>query len=254
MRLLSPAPVPATWALALPVLLGLVLPARPLAAQHLVPDSLIMRPAPGRPVIRLWEAGVVVGLTAGALAIDQSVRNDVQDDRTPFRNHLSDAGNALGNGVYVYPALIAGTLGGKALKSKTLERVSWQALESTVLAGVGVEVVKTAVGRRRPNISPDDAFTFRGFTVSDNSFPSGHTAVSFALATSLAHQTRPFWTHALFYSGAVLTGFARVNDDKHWLSDTVVGAAMGIMSARMVERWHRKLLVGPGVVALSATF
>src|ERR1051326_3829999 len=226
MRLLPSAPVPATWALALPVLLGQVLPARPLAAQHLVPDSLIMRPAPGRPVIRLWEAGVVVGLTA----------------------------DALGNGFYVYPALIAGTLGGKALKSKTLERVSWQALESTVLAGVGVEVVKTAVGRRRPNISPDDAFTFRGFTVSDNSFPSGHTAVSFALATSLAHQTRPFWTHALFYSGAVLTGFARVNDDKHWLSDTVVGAAMGIMSARMVERWHRKLLVGPGVVALSATF
>src|ERR1041385_6617120 len=137
MRLLPSAPVPATWALALPVLLGQVLPARPLAAQHLVPDSLIMRPAPGRPVIRLWEAGVVVGLTAGALAIDQSVRNDVQDDRTPFRNHLSDAGNALGNGVYVYPALIAGTLGGKALKSKTLERVSWQGRRAGVRGRAG---------------------------------------------------------------------------------------------------------------------
>src|ERR1041385_2183587 len=167
MRLHPWTPGLSSLALPLTVLAGFGLPVRPLAAQPPVPDSLIKRPAPARPVIRLWEGGVVVGLTAFALAIDQGVRNDLQEDRTPFRNHLSDAGNAFGNGIYVYPALIAGTLGGKALKSKTLEGVSWRALESTVLAGVGVEVVKTTVGRRRPHLSPGDAFTFRGFTVKD---------------------------------------------------------------------------------------
>jgi membrane-associated phospholipid phosphatase len=254
MRLLAGSPIRTSVLLSLSALPGLALSARPLAAQAAVHDSLIRRTAPARPVIRLWEAGALAGLTAFALTIDQSVRNNVQEDRTAFRNHLSDAGNALGNGIYVYPALLAGTLGGRALKSKTLEGVSWRALESTALAGMGVEVVKTLVGRRRPNVSPDDAFTFRGLTVKDNSFPSGHTAVAFALATSLAHETRPLWSHALFYTGATLTGFARVNDDRHWLSDTVVGAAMGIMSARMVQRWHRPILVGPGVVRVSATF
>jgi membrane-associated phospholipid phosphatase len=188
------------------------------------------------------------------MAVDQSVRNDVQDDRTSFRNHLSDVGNAFGNKLVVYPALALGALGGKAIGSKGLTRVSWHALEATALAGGAVEVLKTAVGRRRPTVSPDDAFTFRGVTFTDNSFPSGHTAIAFALATTLAGETRDHWSDAGFYSLATLTAFARVNDDKHWLSDTVFGAALGIMSARLVQRWHRPLIVGPGVVAVSAAF
>jgi membrane-associated phospholipid phosphatase len=230
------------------------LSAGPLAAQHLVPDSLFRTRAPARPVLRLWEAGLVAGLGAGAMAIDQSTRNNLQEDRTTFRNHLSDFGNAFGNKLYVFPALALGALGGKAIGSKGLTRISWHSLEATVLAGAAVEVVKTAVGRRRPTISPNDAYTFRGFTLEDNSFPSGHTAIAFALATTLSGETRDHWSDAGFYTLATLTGFSRVNDDKHWLSDTVFGAALGIMSARLVERWHRPLIVGPGVVAVSAAF
>jgi membrane-associated phospholipid phosphatase len=237
-----------------PPLPGTPLGAAPLAAQHLVPDSLFRTRAPARPVLRVWEAGLVVGLTAGAVAIDQSVRNDAQEERTGFRNHLSDFGNAFGNKLYVYPALVAGTLGGLAVHSKGLTRVSWRALEATALAGASVEIVKTAVGRRRPNVSPEDAFTFRGFTLKDNSFPSGHTAIAFALATSLSRETGDRWSDAGFYTLATLTALSRVNDDRHWLSDTVFGAAFGIVSARLVERWHRPLIVGPGVVGVSATF
>ncbi|PYP41181.1 MAG: hypothetical protein DMD43_07130 [Gemmatimonadetes bacterium] len=230
------------------------LAAGPLAAQHLVPDSLFRTRAPARPVIRVWEAGLLAGLGAGAMAIDRSVRDDAQEDRTPFRNHLSDFGNAFGNKLYVYPALALGALGGKAIGSKGLTRISWHSLEATALAGATVEIVKTAVGRRRPDVSPGDPFTFRGATFTDNSFPSGHTAIAFALATTLAGETRDHWSDAGFYTLATLTGFSRVNDDKHWLSDTVFGAALGIMSARLVQRWHRPLIVGPGVVAASVSF
>ena len=226
----------------------------PLAAQHLVPDSLFRTRAPARPVLRVWEAGLLAGLGAGAMAIDQSVRNNFQEDRTTFRNHLSDVGNAFGNKLYVYPALALGALGGKAFGSKGLTRISWHALEATAIAGASVEIVKTLTGRRRPDISPQDAFVFRGFTVQDNSFPSGHTAIAFALATTLSGETRDHWSDAAFYTAATLTAFSRVNDDKHWLSDTVVGAAFGIMSARLVQRWHRPLIVGPGVVAASVAF
>jgi len=237
-----------------PPIAGTRLGAVPLAAQHLVPDSLFRSRAPARPVLRVWEAGLVVGVTAGAMAIDQSVRDNAQEHSTGFRNHLSDFGNAFGNKFYVYPALVAGTLGGLAVKSRGLTRVSWRALEATALAGASVELVKTAVGRRRPDISPEDAFTFRGFTLKDNSFPSGHTAIAFALATSLSRETRDRWSDAGFYTLATLTAFSRVNDDRHWLSDTVFGAALGIVSARLVERWHRPIIVGPGVVGASLAF
>src|SRR5258708_3778256 len=135
-----------------------------LAAQHLVPDSLFRTRAPARPVLRVWEAGLIAGLGAGALAIDQSVRNDAQEERTSFRDHLSDVGNAFGNKLYVYPALALGALGGKAFGSKGLTRVSWHALEATALAGASVELLKTVTGRRRPDVSPTDAYTFRGLT------------------------------------------------------------------------------------------
>jgi membrane-associated phospholipid phosphatase len=254
MRLATTALASALLVSLVPALPGTLLGPSPLAAQHLVPDSLFRTRAPARPVLRVWEAGLVLGVTAGAMAIDQSVRDDAREHGTGFRHNLSDFGNAFGNKFYVYPALVAGTLGGLAVKSRGLTRVSWRALEATALAGASVELVKTAVGRRRPDISPEDAFTFRGFTLKDNSFPSGHTAIAFALATSLSRETRDRWSDAGFYALATLTAFSRVNDDRHWLSDTVFGAALGIVSARLVERWHRPILVGPGVVGVSATF
>src|ERR1041385_2040413 len=118
------------------------LSAGPLTAQHLVPDSLFRTRAPARPVLRPWGAGAGVGVGAGAMAIDQSVRNETQEERTPFRNHLSDFGNAFGNKLYVYPALALGALGGKAIGSKGLTRISWHSLEATEIGRASVEVVK----------------------------------------------------------------------------------------------------------------
>jgi len=238
----------------LSLLLGLTVLAEPLAAQHLVADSTVRHRAPSTPVIRVWEAVAIVGLTAGAAAIDQSVRDNAQEHRTEFRDHLSDFGNAFGTPYYVYPALVVGALAGKAFGSKPLFGISWRALQSTALAGASVLVLKSVIGRRRPEVSPDDAFDFGPFTFKDNSFPSGHTAIAFSLATSLAAETRDHWSDALFYAVATLTAFSRVNDDKHWLSDTALGAGMGIVSARLVRRWNRPFVAGPGVVAMRVSF
>ena len=217
-------------------LLGLALVARPLAAESLVADSVR---APAKPIVRAWEAGVMVGLTAGAFALDQRVRNAAQAHRSRFRDQLADFGNLFGDKKVVFPALVVSTLAGKAFGSETMERVSWHALESAGLAsGVGL-LLKFVIGRTRPYLSPNDPFDFHLFTLKDNSFPSGHTDLAFSVATSLAGETKDDWSDAIFYSLSTLTGLARINDDKHWLSDTVLGASTGIMSARLVQRWHR---------------
>lgn len=238
----------------LPAVAALLWIAQPVLAQPRSPDSLPRVRVPAKPVIRVWEAGALVGLTAGSLAIDQSVRHWLVRDTARLPSALVKAGNGLGNPRYVYPALLLGTLSGKALGYGGLERVSWRALQSTVLAGAATLVLKSAIGRQRPDVAPHTAFTFQPFTFHGNSFPSGHTTVAFALAASLASETKDAWSDILFYGAATLTAYARINSDKHWLSDTVFGAAIGIVSARLVLRRHRGFVVAPGVVAVELRF
>ncbi|HEY9385016.1 MAG TPA: phosphatase PAP2 family protein [Gemmatimonadales bacterium] len=227
---------------------------QPLAAQQRKPEAKPRQRVAGKPVIRLWEAGALAGLTAGAMVVDRSVRHAIVRDTSVLPSVLVRAGDAFGNIVYVYPALAAGTLAGLALGNDGLKGASWRALQSTALAGGAALVLKSAIGRRRPDVSPNSAFVFRPLSFKNNSFPSGHTTIAFALATSLATETKGKWSDLLFFSAASLTGFSRINDDRHWLSDVVFGAAVGIVSARVVHRWHRGFVVTPQGVGLSLTF
>jgi len=76
---------------------------------------------------------------------------------------------------------------------------------------------------------------------SDNdSFPSGHTSNAFVMATVLYHEfidTSPW----LAYSGylfATTTGVFRVLNNKHWVSDVLVGAGIGIIVTDLVYRFE----------------
>jgi len=82
----------------------------------------------------------------------------------------------------------------------------------------GVTLIgKTLVNEERPDNSDDD------------SFPSGHTANSFASATTLYR--RYGWQIGLpAYSVATLTGVARERARKHHWYDVVAGAAIGGVS------------------------
>ena len=69
-----------------------------------------------------------------------------------------------------------------------------------------------------------------------DAFPSGHTTMAFALATSLADELRRPWVTVGLMTAAAGTGWSRVNDNKHWLSDVVAGTALGVTAAQLVER------------------
>jgi membrane-associated phospholipid phosphatase len=237
-----------------PAFLALLCIAQPLAAQARKPDAKPRQRVPAKPVIRVWEVGAMVGITAGAMLIDERVRNALNRDTANLPSILVRFGDAAGNPVYVFPLLLGGTVAGRVLGSKGLEGVSWRAFESVVLASGTTLILKSAIGRRRPEVAPHTPFSFRPFTFHGNSLPSGHTTIAFALATSLSSETKDHWTDILFYGAATLTGYSRVNDDKHWLSDIAFGAALGIVSARVVHRWHRPFVITPGGVGLSLAF
>lgn len=65
-----------------------------------------------------------------------------------------------------------------------------------------------------------------------NSFPSGHTATAFVGAELV--RTEYGWGYGIpAYIVATGVGFMRLYNDRHWITDTLGGAAVGILSARI---------------------
>jgi len=224
-----------------------------ISAQQPKQDSATIRRAQ-RPLLRWGEVLGVAAVTGLALANDQSIRNRLNDPHDALGRTVSDIGNGMGDGVIVYSSLLAISVGSKALNKKGIYGVASRALKSTLLGGGSAMALKTLFGRDRPFQSPDDPYSFHGFRFKDNSLPSGHTAVAFALATSLARETPDLWTDVGFFTLATVTAYARMHDDKHWASDVVLGAGVGILSARFVHRFQAKLAVAPGGVGMSFAF
>ena len=71
------------------------------------------------------------------------------------------------------------------------------------------------------------------------SFPSGHAAFFFALATGVFFYRK--WWGVLFYAAALLVSFSRVAAGIHWTSDIVAGAAIGIFSAILINFLFKKI-------------
>lgn len=78
-----------------------------------------------------------------------------------------------------------------------------------------------------------------------NSFPSGHTATAFAGAEFLWQEYKDIsiWYGISGYIIATGTGAFRIYNDKHWLTDVVAGAGIGILSTKVaywINPWIQK--------------
>ena len=94
---------------------------------------------------------------------------------------------------------------------------------SVAVMTAAVNGLKYTVARPRPDGS------------SRNSFPSGHTATSFMVAAMLHEEYgwRSPWISFGGYAVASFTGISRIINNRHWASDVVAGAVIGMASVRL---------------------
>ena len=216
----------------------------------------------GRP-IHWWEPMAIAGGVGGLMLLDAPVHRFTQDHRTATSD---DIAKVLRHGgqpeVFVtVPVVMLGV--GLVTHDQPLARAGGRAAAAVLLAGGATAAGKILFGRERPNVPGATVTSFHPFTGVDESLPSGHSTVAFALAGSLADDIHPVWAKAALYIGATGVAWSRLNDEKHWLSDVVAGAAVGIYSAKLVDGHWRifhihppEILIGPheAAVAWSGTW
>ena len=154
---------------------------------------------------------------------------------------VSDRLRATSSAIYYLTALIAPSASASD-KAKGLAVGIGSRLTAAGLA----EGLKALTGRERPN------------GVNDTSFPSGHTAMTASNAVLVARNTEyidmPGWAASSIKAGmwgiAGVTGWARVEAGRHYVSDVLVGLALGNFVTVLLQ----DAFLGPGPKRLNLGF
>jgi len=151
---------------------------------------------------------------------DAKVQQYFQSNK-PLPKTLSRFGDYYG-GSWVHWSLMTTVLCSSWLQKDSGQTAfrKFEFASSTILTNAAVTYfLKYSVGRERPN--------------SENyrSFPSGHTSNSFA-AAAVIHELYGDTFGAIAYAIATMVGISRINDNKHYLSDVLVGAGIGTAIGR----------------------
>ncbi|MFQ5691635.1 MAG: phosphatase PAP2 family protein [Nitrospinota bacterium] len=183
--------------------------------------------------------GAIAAGTAATFAADEEVQDLVLGNPNDTATDAFKAINAFGRTEVQLGVIGTFLAAGKLTRNPRLVDTGVMGLEALLFTAVTVLPLKAVVGRDRPR-ETSDAFEFSPFSLSNASFPSGDTATAFALGTVVADQYRQPWVTGTAYGLATLVGAARIYRNKHWLSDTVGGAAIGYLIGRFVAKMQRQ--------------
>ncbi len=198
------------------------------------------------------KTSLILGITAGLYIRDQKIQNWVQRNRNDTSNKISRFTKPFGDGKYTLPPLFMFYFYGYFFEDDRARRTAMLSLESFVISGVFTSFIKFAGHRHRPNTGdPSNRWDGPNFSVSNLSFPSGHSCSAFAIAVVIASEYRnKIFVPALSYSIATLTALSRVNDNAHWASDVFFGSVIGYFTGRAIvslnaNKGDEKLTVFP---------
>jgi membrane-associated phospholipid phosphatase len=129
-----------------------------------------------------------------------------------------------------------------ALKKK---KAGLTVLFAFALTGIITQIIKPLVESPRPEtyFSPRWLpFFIRDIIHTGNSsFPSGHTATAFAVASVLALYSKNISLHIALLLLAVAVGFSRIYLSQHFLQDVLAGSFIGVLGGMLCVYWCRNI-------------
>lgn len=129
-------------------------------------------------------------------------------------------------------------VGGLALQRRDVTRTSVRVVEALVYTKAVTSFAKGAFSRSRPFTGSGAVTADPGKFSSEHnelSMPSGHTARAFAVASVLSHEFERWYVSVPAYGMATSVAAERVRSGDHWLSDVMVGGALGYFIGRAVS-------------------
>jgi membrane-associated phospholipid phosphatase len=145
---------------------------------------------------------------------------------------------ATAGGAAMVPIVGAMFVAGRFAPQGRFRSASYDFAQAMIVTGAYTSILKYSVQRTRPDGS------------NSLSFPSGHTSSAFSLA-AVANRHYGWKVGVPAYVLASGIGLSRIEKDKHYLSDVLAGATLGIIVGRTVarvdgERPAKKRLVSVG--------
>jgi membrane-associated phospholipid phosphatase len=186
-----------------------------------------------------------LGAVGIIMAFDRPIMDAVRHSDSQILDRVFDVANIFGEDTGLGP-LIAGTFAlGLVFENNEARTAAAASIPAVILSQLVVELMKSASHRQRPDAT-ENPYVFEGpsFPSDNTSFPSGHSAAAWSVATIFAEEFRDRyrWSPYVAYGLAALTSFARVYKERHWTSDVVLGALVGHFSAKYALRFFRRHL------------
>ncbi len=163
---------------------------------------------------------------AGIIAKSEKASFRQNYDNTHSRTRLlTNFHNEIDNYTQYVPFALAAGLNFAGVEGRSDH---WRFLASSAMSYAIMAAIVNPIKYSAKEMRPDGS--------TRNSWPSGHTATAFVSATILHKEyglTRSPWYSVAGYAVATATGVMRVLNNRHWVSDVLSGAGIGIVSTEL---------------------
>jgi len=174
-------------------------------------------------------------------AIAQNWDIDLLKDINPRHPNSSYWQQTSNSAYYVTGAVTIGTLAAGLISND--DEIKHNAYEGLLRFGIGTVIttgLKTVFNRERPaDRYPDEVFVVS--PSHGKSFPSGHTSLAFGTATTLALEYHKWYVTVPAFLWASSVGYSRMYLGKHYPSDVLGGAVVGIGGGYLTHWFNRKI-------------
>jgi hypothetical protein len=205
--------------------------------KNLLHDQEVIWTSPIR--IRLSDAVWLAPLAGGTVALvstdhattEEGLEFSANPTHAAVSNAISDMGSAYATAGVCGAFYLFGRIDNNARSRET----GLLAAEALIDAAIVGEVIKEIAQRPRPHSANEPGQFFEG----GNSFPSGHSLAAFSVATVVAMEYhKHVWVGVIAYTLASMVAVSRFTGSNHFLSDILVGSAIGFGAGRYVYHSH----------------